>query len=421
MKRRTTTRWIILALLPVLVLSVLSFRPQDDSSVERLVKGLDADSIEARADASARLLEIGKTAIPTLLARQKEGSIELKARIVQLIQKIEERERLRAVFPPETLVTLGAKDIPLRQVLDEVSKRVLTPIDIAEVSADTRVTISLAKVPFWQALDEICKASGQIMWDVRGEKVVVKMEKYRELPKCISGPFAIFVKEIQPPTAPPPGGRTKAHLPVAHIVTSWEKGVKPESIRFLLLEAQDDQGTALMGNGGGSSAISMGFGEALSIPWRMAFAAPYAPGATKLTTMKFEVTFRFVLSYETLSLDTSDARIGLKIGSEDFSATLRKFTRVGAAMTAEVELSSSNRKPDAFQAESHHAFTLKDKDGKDYNGMISKCISRSDGITLEILFGLPATGQPNGLTVRFPKEIHHEKVDLDLKDVPIRR
>src|SRR5262249_39950477 len=123
----------------VLILSSLA-APQEDLRIQELLRKLDDDSIEARAAAAAALVDLGKAALPALRRAVAGAGVELKDRLSEVVRKIQDRERLAALLPPPSRITLRAENLPLREVFQKVSKQTSTAIDYSEVPEEARVT-----------------------------------------------------------------------------------------------------------------------------------------------------------------------------------------------------------------------------------------------------------------------------------------
>ena len=155
------------------VLILLCCQPQEDKRIAELLAKLDDESIEVRGATAAALIELGKAALPALRRAAGPAGVELKDRLSDVIRKILDRERLSALLPPPSRITIDAKDRPLREVFEKLSKQTTTAIDYSLVPENAHVTISLDRVPLWKALDLICRASGKVMADFEPDHIEI--------------------------------------------------------------------------------------------------------------------------------------------------------------------------------------------------------------------------------------------------------
>src|SRR5437870_1632586 len=110
----------------VLVLSRVALcgpAEQEQFRIQALLSKLDDDSIEVRAAAAASLTDLGKPALPALRRAAATAGVELKDRLAEVIRKIQDRDRLAMLLPPPSRITIDAKDRPLREVFEKVSKQ----------------------------------------------------------------------------------------------------------------------------------------------------------------------------------------------------------------------------------------------------------------------------------------------------------
>ena len=197
-----------------------------DPSPERLrglVELLDDDSIERREEAEAELLRLGRAAFPALRG---------KARGRELIERIEGRERLLAKIGDPTLLTVEAKDRPLREILEELCGKASTPLRFDAVAEGRRVTVSLSKVPFWDAIDRLCRAA-DVGYEVELDEVILGSGSYRPRPLVVSGSYAAFIRESEPG--------------VREFRVCWERGARPIQVRCRLGAVADGDGRRVKG------------------------------------------------------------------------------------------------------------------------------------------------------------------------------
>src|SRR5262249_49576117 len=132
--------------------------PQEESRLRDLLQKLEDESIEVRCAAAASLSALGKDSIPLLRRAAADAGPATRDRLAEIVRKIEERERLEALLPAPSRISLEAKNRPLREVFQRVARQCRSPIDLTDVPEDARVSVALDRAPFWKALEEICRA-----------------------------------------------------------------------------------------------------------------------------------------------------------------------------------------------------------------------------------------------------------------------
>ncbi|MBV8880968.1 MAG: hypothetical protein JO332_13440, partial [Planctomycetaceae bacterium] len=118
----------VAAVLLLFVLAASVPAQEDPRLVGAALEKLDDDRIEVRAAAATALSKLGKSALPSLRRALADAGPERRDRLAEIIRKIEERERLSALLPPPSLITIEAKDRPLHEVLQALIKQSRTPI-----------------------------------------------------------------------------------------------------------------------------------------------------------------------------------------------------------------------------------------------------------------------------------------------------
>src|SRR5579862_5098662 len=115
--------------LAVLALSILVV-PQADVArqVRELVEKLRSDQIEERDQASRRLHELGKNALPELEKAARSDDAEIRGRITSVMEEIARQERVQALRPLSPRLTVDLKEVRFSEAVRDV----LGPFGVTE-------------------------------------------------------------------------------------------------------------------------------------------------------------------------------------------------------------------------------------------------------------------------------------------------
>jgi hypothetical protein len=406
-------------LLAVLILFVAA--PQEDLRVQDLLRRLDDDSIEARASAAAALIDLGKAALPALKRSVADAGVELKDRLGDVIRKIQDRERLAALLPPPSRITLQEKDRPLREVFQKVSKQTATAIDASEVPEDAKVTVSLDRVPLWKAIDQICRASGRVMAEVRTDRVAIVPESFVELPGRTTDLFSVTLQRIDLSTEVTFGSQERYDQFTARLQVGWGKGARPYALVARLAELVDEDGNQLIAPGDElEPAVRSLIGpEVVGMDVTLPSSRGPGPQATKIAKLHVEVEFEFPLKYAETRIDLSGGKTGGAAECPDFSVRLHKFERMEGNLTAILVMVPKGPLEGELQSD---AVLLRDKKGNEYPAIVTEAGQTNEN---EMPFTLAFPTAPDNvefteLQIRLPTEVHRERIDVDLKDLSLK-
>jgi hypothetical protein len=104
----------------------------------------------------------------------------------------------------------------------------------------------------------------------------------------------------------------------------------------------------------------------------------------------------------------------------EYSVKLTHLERQDGVLIGNLTLTPGEKPPEGdLGAES---VILRDKNGKEYRGTVNDGNSTNENETAYILSfpDAPAQVVPVELRIRIPSEIHREKLDVELKDVPLK-
>lgn len=129
---------------------------QDD--IGELIDKLESESIEERSAAAEALVSMGEEAGKELRRRLPGLEGEVKARVEDVLRKIEQEKARAQSLPPLRRVTLEAEKRKLRDVLLGLQSQTGLPIDL-EDAGDAEITVSVKDATPLEALTAVCKAA----------------------------------------------------------------------------------------------------------------------------------------------------------------------------------------------------------------------------------------------------------------------
>jgi len=220
--------------------------------VRRLVRQLDAPRLEERNAAEAELTGLGPEILPLLPSDDAGTSAEVRQRLAQVRQKLEQKLAAAAVEPSR--VTLKREPRKLSALLGEIQRQTGNRIvdsrgEFGQAPSDPELTVRFDKTPFWTALEQVLRPAGLDIYPFGPEQAVYLVDRR---PGAIalgegtvaSGPFLFAPVELI--------ARRKLNdsdeglLQLAMLVT-WEPRLAPIGLTQKLTEIQafDENGTAL--------------------------------------------------------------------------------------------------------------------------------------------------------------------------------
>jgi hypothetical protein len=394
---------------------------QEDLRVQELLAKLDDDSIDVRAAATVALIDSGKTALPALQRLLPSAGVELKDRLAEIIRKIQDRDRLATLLPPPSRITLDAKDRPLREVFEKLSKQTATPIDYSEVPADAKVTIKLDRVPLWKAIDRVCRASGKVMPEVENDHVVITPEPFVALPGKITDLFCVTLQRIELSTEVIFGSPDRYERFNALFHVAWEKGARPYHLSAHISELVDETGSELVAADEDADAAVMSSISSDTIRQDFSLDSPHGPGpqAVKIGKLKVEIQFEFPLKYAEVKLDVSAGKVPASAGCPEFDIRLSRLERLDGALTANVVMVPHGVLEGEIVAES---VVLRDKAGKEYPAVVTEGTPGNETETpYQLTFpSAPEHVEFTEIQIRIPTEVHRERLEVEFKDLNLK-
>jgi hypothetical protein len=131
----------------------------EPKDIERLIRQLGSDQFAEREAATQALDKVGAPALPALRSAIAGGDAEVRRRAERLMQNIEQRLETEELLQP-TKIRLDYKDVPLSEVVADLSKRAGLPCELTTDGnrlGERRVTISTPELPLWEAFEQLCE------------------------------------------------------------------------------------------------------------------------------------------------------------------------------------------------------------------------------------------------------------------------
>lgn len=414
-------RSLIAVLILLCGLSGLCGQSQEGARIEELLAKLDDDSIEVRAATAAALVELGKTALPALQRAAGTAGVDLKDRLSDVIRKILDRERLSALLPPPSRISIDAKNRPLREVLEKLSKQTTTPIDYSNVPAEAMVTVKLDRVPLWKALDQICRASGKVMADLEPDHIVITPEPYVALPGKVTDQFCVTLQKIELSTELVFGQQERYERFSSQFHVSWEKGARPYHVSAHIAELVDEAGNELVVAGEDLEPAMLSPIAPDQISRDFTLDSPHGPGpgAARISRLKVEIEFEFPLKFAEVKVDLTGGKFPASANCTEFEARIARMDRVEGALTASLLIVPHGTLEGEITSDS---VVLRDKAGKEYPVTVTEGSPAAENETpYQLIFPTaPENIEFGALVIKVPTEVHRERLDVELKDLDLR-
>ena len=133
--------------------------PTDAQRAAALIERLGSEDYQERQAAVAALDRLGAAALPALRGARKHLDPEVRRQVAQLLPILERRAETARQFDTPRL-RLHYENVPLADVLADLSKRSGNPLKLgADELGKRRITLD-GDWTFWEALDHVCAAGG---------------------------------------------------------------------------------------------------------------------------------------------------------------------------------------------------------------------------------------------------------------------
>lgn len=132
--------------------------------VDAIVERLRSDDAKTREAATAELIALGTPALTELRKFQGDPDVEVQTRIRVAITEIERRERVRAVWPVRSGLTLELRDEPIEEAMVKAFKPFGVRASLYRKS-DRTISFRLEDATLWKAFDAFTSAGGVRLFD----------------------------------------------------------------------------------------------------------------------------------------------------------------------------------------------------------------------------------------------------------------
>jgi hypothetical protein len=180
------------------VLLALLIVPQDslDNRVRGLVEKLGSDEISIREEALENLVALGEPALALLeKAAAATSDAEAGQRLKVVLERIRRNAVVAKVAPPAKLVTVSAKEVPLRDFLKDVCGQAGVPFQCDDASAARPVTLEARGEPLLRVVDRACAALADVRPAVSDGRLRVAAGKYVDAPSAYAGAHRVRIRK----------------------------------------------------------------------------------------------------------------------------------------------------------------------------------------------------------------------------------
>jgi hypothetical protein len=281
--------------------------------VRKLVRDLDADTLDVRNKAEDKLLNLGVAALKHLPEVREGMPLELRMRLQRVRDKLEKTQALAATDAQS--LTLQVNKVPLSDVLKVLEQgsgnRIVDhPVFRTNPKTDPLITVDLSNVTFWQALDAVLEQAKLTTYpfaideDGKSIRAVAIASPTPDLPTenrtartFYEGAFRFAPVQVNARRGLRDPSASALHIDVE---ASWEPRLIPIKMDLVAdsLTATDDKGRSLRAAVDGRRRIRMrsqtaAFPILLELPSRDANQLQSVKGALETLIPGQVKTFRF--------------------------------------------------------------------------------------------------------------------------------
>jgi len=312
-----------------------------DPDIDRLLKQLSEESVEAREAASKALIALGEKAEERVKRHSTVADPEAKARCLEILKRIDFGKKLAKVLPPPKRWTLASKGKSVKAVLGELSEKAGIPVDMGFVN-DVPVEANLENLCFLEALDVLAKRAdvepyfgasfdflpGGVI--TRDSAIKLRFRKgFCDAPRAYYGHYRVSVESVMLITQlnfkGPQRGTYELWLKV-----DWPFGLRPEgdvSINFT--SAVDSKGVEryeyepgdpedVTRSGLNCDEFVFSDGEGCS------FNVARGP-IESLASLKGVVVLRYPVDRKSLKIENPKGSVGKTVDFDRFKVTLKEY------------------------------------------------------------------------------------------------
>lgn len=399
-------------------------RPQDPADkVNSLVEKLGSDDVETRGAAQRELTIVGRTALPLLDKAFASARGEQKQQLLGVIQHI-------TAFGTPPLVTLEAKDRPLRLIAGDLQRQTGIQVRTEGAIAEVKVSVSASGSLLWKVLDGFCRAHGHLMYRFVNHAVEIYPSKFRALPTVDGAGLSFFVDRFI---------WERGHLGPGHfrmhggLLTA--PGARVIWIEVKVDELTDDKGKNLahLPEGGGYflptgerfQPRSDGFLSPVN--FQPAIQGTPTAGAEKLRRFSGEVDVLLAAGERMLaSIKEPLARPATASGEGPIVLGITKWARQDGHLRVQIESAWGGDATKSLDRKASLLFYLRLKDGGwlpaiSFHGGHTNDPGEASGRTEgQLWFELPDEAVVESLELVAPDPVIKVEIPFDFRDIPLR-
>jgi hypothetical protein len=334
----------------------LSFAQDDlEKKVAAIVARLADDSIDAREQAVKDLADLGTGAIPLLKKAIAKAGDETRGRLEEAIRTIELRDALARSLPPLQKITLDLKKRPAREAIEEIASRAGIGVKFEGDLGKGTITLALKDVTPIEALDAVCRADGQLTYqiDTGDEALEAVKPGVPVLPRLsfTAAPFvdcpATYVRHYRIRAVELSLIRTNSFKGTksrgnVQLELFWLPGTHPDQVtRFEVEEIKDDQGRILPlekkeeGDPLAGAHLTLDGLDPAAGQYAFDFKYPEAD-AKKVASMKGSFTVTYPKETKTLVFEKPAEKRGKSLELHGLKITLEEYQNRGTEHTVKI-------------------------------------------------------------------------------------
>lgn len=178
-----------MTIVALLLTFILALQDPLGDRIRALLDLLRSDDIESREKATQDFIALGVDALPRLEKAHTTSEGDVRARLGIVIDRLRREAKLIKLAPPVRLVTVSAKDRPLKDFLDDVGRQAGAPCEFDPAVANLTVTIEAKGDPLLKVLDRACHARADLTFEIAKGKLRMIHGKHPDVPTAYTGPY----------------------------------------------------------------------------------------------------------------------------------------------------------------------------------------------------------------------------------------
>lgn len=311
-------------LIPLIGLLILPQEPLD-GRVRALVEKLASDDIAVREEAVGHLVELGEPALALIeKAATEAADPETGTRLKVVLERIRRNAIVAKAAPPAKLVTVSAKEVPLRDFLKDVCGQAGILFMCEEAVGDRPVTLEARGEPLLRVVDRACAGHGDVLASVVENRLRVVPGKSVAAPAAYSGAHRVRLrKTVVTETNEFEGAATSVvlyfdldaqpdHKVRWTFVTAPASAVLPGGGEAAFKNLADGRRTYahMMGRTGVMvvDGVNIGY-DANDAPDRICYLKEAPPGLRRLDSLKVKARYRYAVGLRPVSVPVAVGRM----------------------------------------------------------------------------------------------------------------